>query len=156
MTDQSFTAAVLALLACHGGTWSGTMADLHALLRATAPDATRLGKLLTTAADSLVAGGITIERQRQPGTGTRFIVLTRRADPLTEAPPGVTLAVPGVTLPAPAVSKPAPALPERPLFACPACGSREWWWRATLRRSASRWCCAGCVPAMPLSEAEIV
>ncbi len=156
MTDQSITAAVLALLTLHGGAWSGTTADLNALLPGIAPDATRLGKLLTDAADDLAAAGITIERRRQPRTGARIMTLTRRADPLPATTPEVTLRAAAVTLRVASTSKAGSPLPERPLFACPACGSRQWWWRSTLRRSASRWCCVPCVAPISQPEAKTV
>ena len=76
----TFVGAIVTLLHEHAGTWSGTAAELHALLPGHAADAPRLAKALTQAVDDLAAAGITIERRRQPGTGARILVLTREAE----------------------------------------------------------------------------
>jgi len=154
-------AALVTLLTAHARGWSGSAAELHALLPGHAADPTRLAKALTQAADGLTAAGILIERKRQAGTGARIIVLTCRA----EQPAAVTVGTPvsavtaegardavtitpliaAVTLPpgiAPAAAT--PNQPDRPLLACPICSGRDWRWHQSARRRASRWVCSTC------------
>ena len=76
----TFVGAIVTLLHEHAGTWSGTAAELHALVPGHAADAVRLAKALTQARGDLTAAGITFNRRRQPGTGARIIVLTREAE----------------------------------------------------------------------------
>jgi hypothetical protein len=167
-TNQAPTlaAALVTLLEQHAGAWSGSAAELHALMPGHAADPTRLAKALTQAADDLAEAGILIERKRQPGTGARTIVLTRQVEQpssaaaVTAGHPASTATVEGnwdavtvtaliaaVTLPpgiAPAVAT--PSQPDRPLLACPICRGRAWRWHQSARRRASRWVCSTCNP----------
>jgi predicted RNA-binding Zn-ribbon protein involved in translation (DUF1610 family) len=156
--------ALVTLLGEHAGTWSGTAAELHALLPGHAVDAVRLAKALTQAAGDLTAAGITIERKRQAGTGARILALTLGADlqgawsPMTVDAPAPA-AAPEDERQAVTVSAPASAVtiapagttetiehPDRPRLPCPTCGSSNWTWRQTARRRASRWYCPTCEP----------
>jgi predicted RNA-binding Zn-ribbon protein involved in translation (DUF1610 family) len=159
--SMPLTVALNELLDQHASVWSGTAAELHVLLPAHAADAVRLAKALTRAGEDLTAAGITFERKRQPGTGARVLVLTRQIVQRAAAV-GVTVSVASVgvapegerdtvtmTAPATAVTViPATSAPikhpDRPLYSCPTCGGKEWRWRHTPRRRASRWLCPTC------------
>jgi hypothetical protein len=160
---SDFVTSLVTLLTAHARGWSGSAAELHALLPGHAADPARLAKALTQAVGDLTAAGVLIERKRQPGTGARIIVLTRQA----EQPPTVTAGAPAsaatvedgrdpvtVTAPIGAVTLPpgiAPAVatpnqPGRPLLACPICRGSDWAWHQSNRRRASRWVCSACEP----------
>ena len=95
MTDPSFAASVATMLVDHGGTWSGTAAELLALVPCAAADATRLAVRLSEAEGELAAAGVTVQRRRQAGTGRRLLVLRLDAASLRTSenrpPAGVTL-----------------------------------------------------------------
>jgi hypothetical protein len=163
---SDFVTALVMLLSARARRWSGSAAELHALMPGHAADPTRLAKALTQAADDLAEAGITIERKRQPGTGARIIVLTRQV----EQPSSVAAVTAGhpasaataeaardpVTLPAliatvtlpPGIAHAVATLnqPGRPLLACPICRSSDWAWHQSARRRASRWVCSTCNP----------
>jgi hypothetical protein len=134
--------------------WSGTAADLLALLPDAAPDATRLAKRLNGMAAELGAAGVVIERERQARTGTRRLVLRLAADvALPKMPENGPDQADGIAedntnepmaaggwLRAAGLSQ----QPASPTWgsSCGSCQRRAWW------RDRGTWRCGACSPPL--------